>query len=186
MSVPANEEFDRLFEQAAPRLLLFVDLRLGPALRARLDPDDVLQEAYLAGLSGFGADAPRAPRAFAAWMARVVENCLRGLADHFAARKRTPPGGATSLSAILERVRAGVTGPATAAARVDDGNRLRAVIEILPDDQRQALLQRYFADLDLETIAAGMGRSVSAVRRLLVKATARLGAALLGDDGAAL
>ncbi|MEZ5966840.1 MAG: sigma-70 family RNA polymerase sigma factor [Planctomycetota bacterium] len=183
MSVSANAEFDRLFEQAAPRLLLFVELRLGRALRARVEADDVVQEAYLAGLAGFGPDAPRSPRAFAAWMARVAENCVRGLADHFAARKRTPAGDCTTLTAILGRVRARDTGPATAVSRVDEGQRLRTILSALPDEQREALLQRYFAELDLETIAVRMGRSPSSVRRLLAKATARLGAELLPDGG---
>lgn len=183
MPVSASDEFDRLFERAASRLLLFVDLRLGPALRARVEPQDVLQDAYVAGLEGFGEGAPREARAFAAWMARIVENRLRGLADHFAARKRTPPGSAARLSVILDRVRAGATGPATAAARGDDHERLRATITSLPDEQREALLQRYFAGLEIDAIAAHMGRSASAVRRLLAKATARLGADIVARDG---
>lgn len=183
--MPAREEFERLFEQAAGRLLLFVDLRLGPALRARVEPQDVLQEAFLAGREGFGADAPRAPREFAAWMCRIVENVLRGLADHFGARKRTPPGEAARISAILQSVHARATGPLTAAGRADEHARLGQALGALDDEPREALVLRFFTDLGIDAIAERMGRSPSAVRRLLAKATARLGADLMqGGEGA--
>ncbi len=181
--MPAREEFERLFEQAAGRLLLFVELRLGAALRERVEAQDVLQEAFLNGFAAFGAEAPRDARGFAAWMCRIVETTLLGLHDHFAARKRTPPGEVARITAILDSARARGTGPMTAAGRADEHERLRQALGALPDEQREPILHRFFADLDVEAIATRMGRSPSAVRRLLAKATARLGADLLREGG---
>jgi RNA polymerase sigma-70 factor (ECF subfamily) len=174
------EEFDRQFARAADRLRLFIDLRLGAALRARLEPADVLQDAYVEGRRAFDARAPRDARGFAAWLCRITENRLRGLADHFGARKRRGPGAAVRLSAIAEAAVVHATGPVTGAARVEADQRLRAALSALHDDEREALLRRYFAEQTLDEIAAATGRSASAVRRLLARATARLGADLLG------
>ena len=62
---------DRLFARAADRLLLFVRLRLGPALRPRLEPNDVLQEVFAHAHRDFGRFEPAAgsdpDRSFVHW-----------------------------------------------------------------------------------------------------------------------
>jgi len=44
--------------------------------------------------------------------------------------------------------------------------RVQAVLDVLPDDQREVLTLRVVADLSIEQIAAIMGRSVGAVKQL--------------------
>ena len=44
--------------------------------------------------------------------------------------------------------------------------RVQAVLEVLPDDQRDVLTLRVVADLSIEQVAAIMGRSVGAVKQL--------------------
>ena len=182
MTMSDREDFDRCFAGAVGRLRLFIDLRLGATLRARLEPADVLQDGYVAGLRAFDAAAPRAPREFAAWMCRILENQLRGLADHFGARKRQAPGAAVPWSAVAELAPASATGPVTAAARVESQERLRTAMAGLADAEREVLLRRHFAEQTLEQIAAETSRSVAAVRRLLARATARLGAGMPGGE----
>jgi len=167
--------FDELFATVADRAALFVRLRLGPRLRASVESDDVLQDAWLAAFEGLGAFEYRGEDAFAHWVCRLIENRLRGLADHHGARKRNPSRGFVRASAVADAVRAAQTGPATAAERSERRERLVLAMERLDEDEREALLHRHFEDRTVAEIAALMGKSPSAVTRLLGRATSRLG-----------
>lgn len=169
-----RDAYERLFALAADRLLLFIRLRLGAGLREKLDSMDVLQETFLEahrGLAGFDAGEDGA---FARWLCRVAENRIRGLADHHGARKRTPPAEGRSVSEVL----ASQAGPSTLAARKETRDRLERALGQLEPDEQQALLWRYFEDRGLEEIAERLGRSPTAVRRLLGRGLSALGGRL--------
>jgi RNA polymerase sigma-70 factor (ECF subfamily) len=169
-----RDAYERLFALAADRLLLFIRLRLGAGLREKVDSLDVLQETFLEAhraLPGFEAGEDGA---FARWLCRIAENRLRGLADHHGAKKRTLPTDERPVSDVL----AAHAGPSTLASRKETRDRLeRALGELAPDEQ-QALLLRYFEDRGLEEIAERLGRSPTAVRRLLGRGLAALGGRL--------
>ncbi len=165
---------DRLFEGAAERVHLFIRMRLGDGLRRDHDSLDVLQEAYAQALRSMGDFEPRGEGAFATWLCRIAENRIHDLADRRQAAKRRAPGHEVPISAILERARASA-GPATAAARRERNERLEGSIARLPEDERAAVLQRWFEDRTVDEIAARLGRSPSAVRRLLGRAIAAIG-----------
>jgi RNA polymerase sigma-70 factor (ECF subfamily) len=62
--------------------------------------------------------------------------------------------------------------PRTSASAADDAEvelataRVRAVLDRLPEDQRDVLLLRVVADLSVDQVAAVMGRSAGAVKQL--------------------
>lgn len=56
--------------------------------------------------------------------------------------------------------------------------RVQAVLEILPDDQREVLTLRVVADLSIEQVAAVIGRSTGAVKQLQRRAMLALRTAL--------
>ncbi len=167
--------YDELFSYVADRALLFIRIRLGAGLRQKLEPMDVLQEAYLDAFQSIARFDYRGPGSFARWICRIIENRIRGQADHFGARKRQPPGGLMHVSEVLDRARAHGTGPATAFRRLDTRERLSEAMGQLDEAERQALLLRFFQERTIDEIAEDMGKSPSAVGRLLGKATARLG-----------
>lgn len=167
--------YDRLFERAAERVHLYIRLRLGAALRARLEPADVLQETWLQAFGAFDSFQDRGPGSFARWLCRIAENCIRGLADHHGARKRRPEGGVAPLSGVMERLRASTAGPGTRAARHEALSRLASAVEGLDPEAREVVLLRFFQDRTIDEVAAATGRSPTAVRRLLGKAVRVLG-----------
>jgi RNA polymerase sigma factor (sigma-70 family) len=59
--------------------------------------------------------------------------------------------------------------------------RVRAVLELLPEDQREVLTLRVVADLTVEQVATVMGRSAGAVKQLQRRGMVALRAAL--DEG---
>lgn len=176
-----REAYDRLFALAADRVLLFLRVRMGPELRARLEPMDVLQEAYVEALEGFARFEYRGDDTFARWLCRIAENKIRGLAKYHGAKKRRPQG-VVPVSQVLDRAQARATGPVTAAARLESRAALEEALATLAVEEREALLMRYFEGSELADIADRTGRSVSAVRRLLGRATSRLGARLAGGE----
>jgi RNA polymerase sigma-70 factor (ECF subfamily) len=174
----SREAHDRLFNRVAERLLLYIRLRMGHALAARLEPGDVLQEAYAEAHRSMAGFEPDGERAFARWMYRIVDNRLLDLARHHGAQKRRPPAGFDPSSQVFARVAATDTGPSTAFDRGEQEAQLALAMERLTNDERQAILLRHFQERTLSEIADALGRSETAVRRLLNRARLKLGAAL--------
>ncbi len=169
---------DVLFARAADRVLLYVRLRLGRALRAEVDSMDVLQETYAAAIEDLDRFEMRGDGAFPRWLCRIAENRIRGLADRRGAKKRSPGGGRLPVSDVLDRVAAQGSGPATRAERIEGRERLASALDRLEDDERLAILLRHFEGRTFDAMAAALGTSASGARRILGRAMARLGSAL--------
>jgi len=170
--------YDRLFALAFERARLFVRMRLGADLRTKLDSQDVLQEACLEAHRAFDRFDYRGPGSFTKWLCRIIENRIRGLADHHGAQKRSPPGAVARVSRLLHRLEMSTAGPASQALRHDTHERLVSSMDALPDDQREVLLLRFFQDRTIDDIAELTGQSATTARRLLGRAALALGALL--------
>ena len=75
------------------------------ALRRRPERD-----IDVAGLARF---EDRGDGAFARWLCRIAENCIRARADYHRAEKRVPPAELQRASQVIDRIAAGTLGPAT-------------------------------------------------------------------------
>ena len=170
-----ERDLDRRFADAADQVLLFIRMRLGPALAAKTEPMDVLQDTWVEAQQGFGRFQSRGPSSFTAWLCRIAENRIRALADHHGAQKRTPPGEELPVSLVLDRARLDRTGPATAAQRREEGARLADALERLDEREREALLLRHFLGWKVDDVAAALDLPPTTARRLVARATANLG-----------
>ena len=168
--------FDRLFRLTGPRVLLYARLRMGPALRAVAEPDDVLQDSWLAAWRALPRYEHHSLAGLSRWLCRIAESSLRGLVDRHGARKRSAPGADLGPD-VLERWADTATGVATAAARGEETLHLEQALAALPDDERQVLLLRFFQGLTIDEIADLLRDAPTTVRRRLGRA-----AALLGDS----
>jgi RNA polymerase sigma-70 factor (ECF subfamily) len=174
------EAFGHLFEAAAGRVLLYIGLRLSPQLGARLEAEDVLQDTGLAAFQSIAEFESRVQGTFASWLCAIAENRLRERSDHHGAQKRTALGVQEAISGVLARVRQSMTGPHSAAAREEQHARLGEELAGLPEEERKALMLRYFCCHSTARIACDLGTSETSVRRLLARAALRLGSGL-GD-----
>lgn len=157
--------YERLFALHVDQLRMFIRVRLGAGLASQVEPDDVLQEAYLAAHRSFAQFDYTEDGAFLRWLCRIVENRLRDWHDHFAAAKRQP----------VEIPRSDPTGPVTALGRAEDRRRMEQALQQLPEDYRLVLLYRYFEGLSAEETAERMHRTAGAVRKLAARALVELG-----------
>lgn len=178
-----QEAYDQLFSQAAERVLLFIRARLGRRLRDQLESMDVLQETYLEAHRAFDRFELKGEHGFARWLCRIAENRIRGLAGHYGAKKRAPAKkDHRQISQVLEELKLSGTGPVTAAARLESRRTLENALSELEDDAREVLLYRFFQNRNIDDIASLMGRSPSAVRRLLGRSMKQLGRVVGGKN----
>jgi len=173
-----REAYEALFARVADRLLLYVQLRLGPNLAGRLEPMDLVQDTYLAALRAFEGFEPREPGAFSRWLFRIADNRLRDAVDHFAALKRQALEGAARDSQALSRLRAEAASPATESQRRERVASLERALASLAEDERRAVELRHFHEEPYAGVGAELGVSEATARRLVARAHVRLGAQL--------
>ena len=163
-----------------PRLQRFVHLRLGPALRAREDTLDVLQSTVRELLAAKDFEW-RGEIEFRAWLFQAALNKIRekarfhGAERRAAAREERASAGPTAGGALHDLT------PSRVAMAKEELARLEGAFDRLTEAQREVLTLSRIVGLPHAVIAERLGKSEVAVRQLLVRAMAAVGAAL-GDE----
>jgi RNA polymerase sigma-70 factor, ECF subfamily len=176
-------------EQYRDYLLLLARAQLGPLLRGKIDPSDVVQEAMLRAHEHRdqcrgGSEAERA-----AWLRRILANTLANAARDFS-RARRDAALERSLDAALEESSARLEAwladdrlpPPEAAARGEQVLRLAEHLARLPELQREALLLRHCEGWPVGAIAEHLGRTRASVAALLRRGLRELREFLRGDQ----
>jgi RNA polymerase sigma-70 factor (ECF subfamily) len=187
---PADQPRDtpppaEVLELRRPALLAFIERRLGPALRGKVEPQDILQEVAVKALR----DAPPGGTDPFSWLCRLAEQCIIDGHRRFAAGKRAvgreragnAPSGEDGQD-LVALLAASITTPSLAAVRNERRVRLDAALETLPADQREALRLRYGEGLGTREIALRLDKSDVAVRVLLSRTIQRLRDLLTPDE----
>ena len=173
-----------LFSRERERLWRIVRFRLAEPLRGRLDPDDVLQEAFLAANQRLKhyADSP-ATSPFI-WVRMILNQTLVDLhRQHLGAQRRdaarevsldaTPYLQATSASVAIQLVGA-FTSPSGAAARADLLSMVQSAIEQMDAIDREVLALRHFEELSNSEVAEALGIEQKAASIRYIRALRRL------------
>ena len=170
------------------RLLAFVEHRMGPGLRQRLDPDDIVQEVSLAAVrpAVSTSDEATPQRDPFGWLCHVAEQrIIDAHRRHFGAAKRdaarevsidAPRRGSTDYDAggLASMLAVSMTTPSQALSRDAKEYHLRQAIEALPPEQREAIRLRYVDGLATRDIAERLGKSDVAVRVMLSRTVQKL------------
>jgi RNA polymerase sigma-70 factor (ECF subfamily) len=173
-----------LLERHRDRLHRMVDLRLDWRLRGRLDPSDVLQEAYLdvaKRLDSYLGD-PKVPPFL--WLRLIVGECLTNLHRHHLGAKMRDAGREVSLyrgalpeasSAALASMLLGrQTSPTQAAVRAERMLRVQEALNSLESLDREVLALRHFEQLNRAETAHVLGISEEAGAKRYIRALKRL------------
>src|SRR5262245_43740957 len=174
----------RLFERHRDRLRQMVRLRLDRRLYGRLDPSDVLQEAYLDFARRFPeyARAPSLP--FYLWLRSLTGQKLIDLhRQHLGAKMRDaglevslyrgalPQASSVSLAnQLLGRL----TSPSLAAIRAETQIRVQEALNSMDALDREVLTLRHFEMLSNEETARVLGISKKAASKRFIRALERL------------
>jgi RNA polymerase sigma-70 factor (ECF subfamily) len=175
------EAWEALCGHHAPRLLALIRLRMGPAIRARVESRDVLQVTLLKAVRGIGAFRGQTRDAFAAWLARIAANEVRDQADRLGRRRR-----AAAVETPLEDVPSGrladtVRSQSSRILWDERRARLERALESLSAEHREVVILRKLEELSFAEIAARIERSPDACRMLLARAMTALTLAIEGE-----
>ena len=173
--------FAWLYRHERPRLLRGVAERMGPRLRARVEPEDLLQQAAVTALGHLSEEDLADPVRFRRWFLKLAEHELYATVRRH--RVRVRPRRTTPLA--QEALQYGALGPegepwVDGARQRDltDREDLSRLAEDLADlrlDPRITVTGRDFLGLSWETLSFLTGdRSDGATRKLYARARGRL------------
>jgi RNA polymerase sigma-70 factor, ECF subfamily len=166
---------EQFVRHLGPRLLVFAHYKIGEKLRARIEPEDVLQDLYIAiveNRDGFLDKVDR--RGLHRAIYRMVENRIRDLYEHHFLVGKRAAGREVSPAAKGEESRPGlaldqIASPATSissqVARQDEYRRLTSLLDRLPADSQRLFVMKFVEELANGEIAEELGVSVSTVKR---------------------
>ncbi len=142
---------------------------------SRVEAEDITSEVFgaaFSGLAGFRGES------HLAWLLGIAR---RKIADHLRRRARRRESltselgnDADAVNAFLEKRDSGLPTPAQLVERQEAHRHVRALLDKLPADQREALLLQYVEKLSIAEIGVVMGRSPHAVNSLLQRARANI------------
>ncbi len=179
-----QQAFAELFLLFRPRLWRFVNLRLHPQLRGRVDPDDVLQEFWLRAAARIEYFPDTATPAGFIWFRMILTQTLielqrrhLGAEKRSATRERSLHGGwspeSTSSSLALQ-LSGQFTSPSAAFLRAELIGQLETALLGLDDIDREVLALRHFEELTNAETAMALNLSVAAASKRYIRALRRL------------
>lgn len=173
-----------LFSRHRERLRRMVNLRLDRRLQGRVDPSDVLQEAYLDVSRKLPEYANKSSMPFFLWLRLVVgERLLRVHRQHLGTAMRDPAreisidqgGGQPASSEFLAAQLIGrLTTASRAFARAEMQELLQQALDSMDPIDREVIALRHFEELGNDEVAEVLGLSAAAASKRYVRALLRL------------
>ncbi len=175
-----------LFLQYRDRLERIVCFRIDSRIRGRLDPADVLQEAYIEIAKRIDEFVTRSDVSFFVWARqRTVQTLIDMQRRQFRERRDInrevrfsadpdDQGTGTSLS-IARFLIDQITSPSLAAVRAEETTWLQEALNSMNEIDREVLALRHFEQLTNQQVSEVLGLSPTAASNRYLRAAARLG-----------
>lgn len=167
----------QLMQTHREQLLAMVRRRISPKLAVRIDPEEILSEAYLVAQRRYGEISDRPEDAYP-WLFRIVLDCLlqawrkesRGRRD----LERDLPWPEESAFQIGSGLIDSGTSPSDAAGRNELCGRMQEVFATLNETDREILWLRVYEQLSFRDAAAVLRITENAATVRYVRALKRL------------
>lgn len=162
----SRDALREVVETIRPIVVRYIRARLGATERVGLSADDVAQEVCLAAIQAL----PRYQDQGRPFLAFVYGIAAHKVADahRAAARNRSDPTDVVPERYSLD------AGPEQMALQADTSARMKELLQVLPDKQREILILRIVVGLSAEETADAVGSTPGAVRVAQHRALARL------------
>lgn len=178
---------DHLYRVYGERVRWMVRLRMGSALRARMESMDLVQEVLIHAFRGLSNFTYTNEGDLVRWLSKITQNALRDRLDNLHAgkrdiRKEVPLGGMGSSDASRSlgvRALLDPTTPSVILSQREDLARLEKAIDALKSEYREVIVLTKLEGLSYKEIGARMGKSPDAVRMLVSSAMAELTAVFM-------
>jgi RNA polymerase sigma-70 factor (ECF subfamily) len=178
-----SEAVDQLLERHRGPVRRMIGLRLDPALAARVDASDIVQEVLLEASKRLSDYLKNPGMPFHLWLRHLAkDHIIDAHRRHRQAQRRTvdrerPLQAAwpdrSSLDLAADLIDRELT-PASAALRQELQRRLKTVLDQMADDDREVLLMRHFEQLSNQEVAEALGLSEAAAGMRHLRALRRL------------
>jgi RNA polymerase sigma-70 factor (ECF subfamily) len=173
------------------RLLAFIGKNMSPALRGKIESDDIFQEVSMDAVRSL-SKVELGDREPFSWLCQIAERRIvdahrrffdvqKRSADREVALERQQSDGQEGR--LINLLVASMTSPSAAFSRDQKQIQLAAAIETFPTECRDALRMRYVENRPTKEIAKLLGKSDGAVRVMLTRTLHKL-QELLGPDAA--
>ena len=174
------EDFVRAF---GPKILVFINYKLGDRLRGKVEPEDVLQDFFaslLENREGFLDKVEN--RGVHRTVYRLLENRIKDLYEkHFQTQKRDSKLEIRESSASLSRggfSLSSIAGDTASISRKiethDEYQSLQRILEKLDEESRKLFVLKFVEECTNQEIADELGTSVSSVKRLATDLVTRI------------
>jgi RNA polymerase sigma-70 factor (ECF subfamily) len=179
-----EQTLGREFARHRARLARIVVFRLDPQLASRLEPDDILQEAWLSALKRIHHFLDNPSMSMFVWLRLMVSQTIVDIHRHHlgsqgrdAYRERNldhrDPSNSTAAS-LVSQLLARVSSPSHAAVRQENAHQLRQSLDSMDAIDREVLALRHFEELTNNEVAIVLKISQKTASIRYVRALQRL------------
>ena len=168
-----QEAWNDLYLRYRDRLLFTIRCRLGPALRARLQSEDILHSVVRQALGDLERFRPHDDGALGRFLHVCVLNKIRQKGNFFGAQRRA--GDVPMSDSLLARLPEGGPDRYLDHERYDA---LERALHRLPDPMREVVLLRTVQGCSNQEAARVLGKSPEATSKLYQRAVARMAVAV--------
>jgi RNA polymerase sigma-70 factor (ECF subfamily) len=159
-----QEALAELVQRDLPWIKAQVERRMGKAMLAVVESDDLVQQAFV----GFLRSGPRFvlqdQQQFRALMLQIVENTIRREHRDAHRKKRDVARQEPLPSASVIDVGSGVTRPSAAASRDEHRAWVQLALELIDDEQRELIHLREWEGLSFAQMGERLGLAEDAAR----------------------
>ena len=168
----SRDALREVVEIIRPIVVRYIRARLGTAERVGLSADDVAQEVCLAAIQALPRYQDQG-RPFLAFVYGIASHKVAD-AHRAAGRNRSEPTDSVPERFSLD------AGPEQMAIQADSAARMKQLLAVLPEKQREILTLRIVVGLSAEETAEAVGSTPGAVRVAQHRALARLKSEIAG------
>lgn len=186
-----DQALAEVFQQYRPRLRQMVVLRLDRRLQGRVDPSDVLQEAFIDIARRAAEYAARPQMSFFLWLRMVtVQKLLEVHRRHLGTQQRDAgreislfqgPLPEVSSELLASQLLGRFSSASHAAIRAEQQAKLEEILNSLEPIDREILTLRHFEELNNGEVAQLLGLSKSAASNRYIRALKRVKDQLAGS-----
>jgi RNA polymerase sigma-70 factor (ECF subfamily) len=174
-----RQAFEQLCEQHRSYLHQFIELRMDPRLRPRVDPSDVVQEAHLEAVRRLADYVRLSPMPFRLWLRqlahdRLIMLCRQHLkAARRAVRREVALTDHSSLN-LAQQLLGNYPSPSQQASREELAEQVRRAVAQLSELDQEILLMRTFEGLSFQEVGYLLSIEPAAARKRHGRALLRL------------
>jgi RNA polymerase sigma-70 factor (ECF subfamily) len=173
------EAFEQLFARHRPALRQFIEMRLDPRMRARVDASDVVQETQMEVFNRLDDFLERQPMPFRVWLRKTAYERLLKIRRHHvetaqrSVRREVALPDHSSLQLAQQFLAPGST-PSEHLGKREVLRRVRQALARLSEADREILLMRNLEGLSNQDAAHVLGIEPAAASQRLGRALLRL------------